>query len=73
MKIKYSWSQWNGIMAKKPYHSKPLMNDLKRIIKEKKIVKNDYTMFFDDTIIYLKKTVNNGFSSNCYIDVYRIL
>jgi hypothetical protein len=77
MKIKYSFSTWNNLVTRRPYLDKPIQKDLNKIKEVKKIVKNDYVMFYDETInnaiVYLKKTVNNGFSQNKYIDVYSVI
>lgn len=74
-KIKHSWSTWNGQRSDKPYHKRPTQKQVQDIIKNKFIKIDGLVMVRDDdkTFIEVRGSTGNLYSTNTYIDVYKII
>jgi hypothetical protein len=78
MKLKYSWSQWNNLETKTPYHAKPTQAELKAALKNGGTLRRDINTIFihkdwPSPAVIVQKTIGNSITSNRYLDCYSIL
>lgn len=76
MKIQLFYSDWNGLRSEKPYFKKPTIREIKAALKnEGRLLGEEYNLFVNlhGDIVEVKKLIQEGWSSNLYRDMYRII
>lgn len=76
MKLQHFHSDWNGLDSDKPYFNKPSLEEIKTAIANNgRLLGEEYNLFVNlhGDLVEVKKLIQEGWASNLYRDMYRIV